>query len=67
MTVFDGTIAGLIKCYRTDERSPYHARKNKVLSDYYGGLNRIRDEIGAIPIPAGLNADRISAPIRQLG
>jgi hypothetical protein len=55
---FDGTIAGLIKCYRTHERSPYRDLKASVRNNYDGALNRISDDIGYERI-ADLNADKI--------
>jgi hypothetical protein len=55
---FDGTIAGLIRCYRADERSPYYGLKHKVRSNYDGMLNRIVADIGTERI-ADLNADKI--------
>jgi hypothetical protein len=56
---FDGTIASLIECYRTNERSPYHALTHKVSNNYAGALNRLSEEIGHTRI-ADINADRIS-------
>jgi hypothetical protein len=56
--LFDGTIAGLIRSYRTHERSPYRELKARVRNNYDGALNRISDDIGHERI-SDLNADRI--------
>jgi hypothetical protein len=55
---FDGTIAGLVQCYRTDERSPYFKLKYKVRNGYDGNLNKIVSDFGHYVI-ADLSADRI--------
>jgi hypothetical protein len=47
---FDGTVAGLIKCYRTDDRSPYHTLRNAVRNGYDGIFNRLIGEIGYVRI-----------------
>ncbi|GIQ73220.1 hypothetical protein [Bradyrhizobium sp. RD5-C2] len=55
---FDGTIAGLIQTYRTDERSPYHTLKRSVRNSYDGNFNKITVDFGSHVI-ADLTADRI--------
>ncbi|TCU77035.1 hypothetical protein EDE08_102579 [Bradyrhizobium sp. R2.2-H] len=55
---FDGTIAGLVKCYRADERSPYFKLKHKVRNGYDGNLNKIVSDFGHYEVE-GLTADRI--------
>lgn len=44
--MFDGTFAGLIGAYRSNERSPYHQLKHKVRLNYDHSLNRIAADIG---------------------
>lgn len=56
---FDGTIAGLIRRYRSDERSPYFQLKARVRNNYDGSLNRLVDDLGQMRV-ADLNADRIN-------
>jgi hypothetical protein len=55
---FDGTIAGLIECYRTDERSSYKNLKYKIRNNYDGALNKVRADFGHHRV-ADLSADRI--------
>src|SRR5579859_1906491 len=43
---FDGTIAGLVRAYRSDPGSPYFKLKTKVRNNYDGALNRIVADIG---------------------
>ncbi len=56
---FDGTIAGLIKCYRADDRSPYRNLRAAVRNGYDGIFNRLIGEIGYLRI-ADLSAEKIS-------
>ncbi|UPJ62502.1 hypothetical protein [Bradyrhizobium sp. 191] len=44
---FDGTFSGLIKAYRTHEKSPYHKLKHSVRKNYDQGINRLDREIGS--------------------
>jgi hypothetical protein len=55
---FDGTVAGLIDCYRTDERSPYFQLKHSVRGNYDQGLKRLIKDVGAKRI-ADWSADKI--------
>jgi hypothetical protein len=55
---FDGTIAGLVQRYRTDERSPYFKLKHRVRNSYDGNLNKIVTDFGHHVI-ADLTADRL--------
>lgn len=55
---FDGTIAGLVQCYRADERSPYYKLKHRVRNAYDGTLNKIVADFGHHVI-ADITADRI--------
>jgi hypothetical protein len=43
---FDGTFAGLIQCYRTHPKSPYHQLKHKVRLSYDYALDRLITELG---------------------
>jgi hypothetical protein len=43
---FDGTVGGLIECYRADERSPYRKLKYAVRQNYESSLNRLDHDIG---------------------
>lgn len=45
-TEFDGTIRGLLRCYRTDKRSPIHQLKFAVRKHYGSHLNRLDHDIG---------------------
>jgi hypothetical protein len=55
---FDGTVAGLINCYRTDERSPYFQLKHSVRGNYDQGLKRLIKDVGAERI-ADWSAEKI--------
>jgi hypothetical protein len=55
---FDGTVAGLINRYRTDERSPYFQLKHSVRENYDQGLKRIIKDVGTERI-AEWSANRI--------
>jgi hypothetical protein len=55
---FDGTVASLINCYRTDERSPYFQLKHSVRGNYDQGLKRLIKDVGAERI-ADWSADKI--------
>jgi hypothetical protein len=55
---FDGTVAGLIRSYRTDKRSPYTELKSSVRNGYDGILNRLADEIGYLRV-ADLSGEKI--------
>jgi hypothetical protein len=55
---FDGTIAGLIKCYRSHDHSPYHNLRRSVRNGYDGLLNRLEGEIGYMRL-ADLSGDKI--------
>jgi hypothetical protein len=55
---FDGTIAGLIQCYRTDQRSRYFKLKYSIQNNYNGTLNRMSADFGQHRI-ADLSADRV--------
>jgi hypothetical protein len=55
---FDGTVAGLIKCYRSHDRSPYRDLRPAVRNGYDGILNRLVDEIGYLRI-ADLSGEKI--------
>jgi hypothetical protein len=55
---FDGTISGLIKCYRSDNRSPYHNLRRPVRNGYDGLLNRLDGEIGYLRL-ADLSGEKI--------
>lgn len=57
---FNGTLAGLIDCYRVDERSPYRNLKYRVRNNYDGMLNKIRSDFGHERI-ADLSAERVMA------
>jgi hypothetical protein len=46
VAAFDGTFSGLIKAYRTHEKSPYHKLKHGVRKNYDNGINRLDREIG---------------------
>jgi hypothetical protein len=43
---YDGTFAGLIHCYFTDKRSPFHNLKHSVSVSYGSTLKRMSREIG---------------------
>jgi hypothetical protein len=55
---FDGTLAGLVQCYRTDQRSPYFQLKHRVRNGYDGNLNKIVADFGHYAVES-LTADRI--------
>jgi hypothetical protein len=55
---FDGTIASLIRCYRTDERSPYFKLKYSIQNNYTGMLNKISTDFGEHRV-GDLSADRV--------
>jgi hypothetical protein len=44
---FDGTVAGLVKCYRNDKRSTYYQLKFAVRQSYDHSLNRLINDIGS--------------------
>jgi hypothetical protein len=46
-SAFDGTFSGLIKAYRTHEKSPYHKLKHSVRKNYDQGINRLDKENGS--------------------
>jgi len=61
---FDGTLAGLVQCYRTDQRSPYFQLKHRVRNGYDGNLNKIVADFGHHTIE-GLTAERIMGLYNQ--
>ncbi|WP_126257395.1 hypothetical protein [Bradyrhizobium sp. LVM 105] len=55
---FDGTLGDLIRCYRSNEQSPFHKLKYAVQNNYVGMLNKIAADFGAHRI-ADLSSDRV--------
>ncbi|MGQ0681197.1 hypothetical protein [Bradyrhizobium sp.] len=55
---FDGTFAGLVHCYRTDERSPYRQLKHNVRNNYDALFNRLIEDVGD-ELVGDWNAQRI--------
>lgn len=55
---FDGTLGDLIRCYRSNEQSPFHKLKYAVQNNYVGMLNKIATDFGAHRI-ADLSSDRV--------
>jgi hypothetical protein len=43
---YDGTFRGLIDCYRTHEKSPFHELKHSVNINYGRALKRLKRDIG---------------------
>lgn len=44
---FDGTLRGLIHCYITDARSPFHSLRHSTRKNYAGILKRINETCGS--------------------
>jgi hypothetical protein len=45
-SMYDGTFSGLISCYRTHEKSPFHQLKHSVSINYGRALKRLERDIG---------------------
>jgi hypothetical protein len=43
---FDGSVAGLVHCYRTDDRSPYKTLKYRTRENYDNLLRRVSHDLG---------------------
>ena len=55
---FNGTVAGLAKCYLTDKRSPFQQLRHSVRNNYEGSINRIVTDMGNERV-GDLNSRRI--------